>query len=212
MQLKDFMQENYPNLELKPPLFYCWDIAIRFELGIEREMHYDCLKNSYILRCYKRAITLFESLHSPTEDIFVVMDINDLDKGKSLKRQLKNFSPYVEKSLLFRLNYQEMPYIFPEDDEDGIRNTTRFILKCKTSDVKYIPMIRAICNQDLGLRPHISHSVYFININRKTIFHIYDDRGCDLLATSNAALRDIYHKHNDWILNYDRAEIEKIFK
>lgn len=41
MQLNDFMHENYPNLELRPPLFYSLDIGIRFELGVEWKREYD---------------------------------------------------------------------------------------------------------------------------------------------------------------------------
>ena len=211
MQLNEFMHKNYPNLELRPPLFYSWDIGIRFELGVEWKRDYDYPNNPYILRCYKRAITLFESVHSPTEDIFVVMDVNDFDKGKNLKHQLKNFRLYVKKPLLFSLKYQELPYIFPEDDEEGTYKTHRFTLKCKTSDFKYVSLLKAICNQDMGLEPRIFHRVYFININRKTIFHVYDDRGCDLLATSSATIRDVYSRYNDWILDYDRPKIEKVF-
>lgn len=212
MQLKDFMNENYRNLELRPPLFYSWGTGIRFELGVGWKKEDVYPNNPYVLGCYKRAITLFESLHSPTEEIFVVMDVNDFDKGKKLKRQLMNFSPYVEKSLLFKLKHQVLPYIFPEDDEEGIYKTHRFTLRCHTSDFKYIPLLKAICNQDLGLKPSIFHRVYFININRKTIFHVYDDRGCDLLATSLATIKDIYRTYNDWILDYDRVEIDKVFK
>ena len=40
-----------------------------------------------------------------------------------------------------------------------------------------------------------------------TNFHVYDDRGCDLLATSPETIRDIYDKYNDWILDYDRNEL-----
>lgn len=206
------MAEHFSNLKLRPPLFYNWDIGIRFELGVEWKREYYYPNNPYILGCYKRAITLFEALHSPTNDIFVVMDVNDFDKGKNIKHKLKNFSPYVEKSLLYRLNYQIMPYIFPEDDEEGSYKTHRFTLKCKTSDFKYIPLLKAICNQDLGLKPRIFHRVYFININKKTIFHVYDDRGCDLLATSPETIRDIYERYNDWILDYDKNQIDKVFE
>ena len=211
MQLNEFMHKNNPNLDLRPPLFYSWDIGIRFELGVEWKRDYDYPNNPYILRCYKRAITLFESVHSPTEDIFVVIDVNDPVKGKNIKHQLQNFRLYVKKPLLFSLKYQELPYIFPEDDEEGTYKTHRFTLKCKTSDFKYVSLLKAICNQDMGLEPRIFHRVYFININRKTIFHVYDDRGCDLLATSSATIRDVYSRYNDWILDYDRPEIEKVF-
>ncbi|WP_083671684.1 DUF3885 domain-containing protein [Viridibacillus sp. FSL H7-0596] len=105
-----------------------------------------------------------------------------------------------------------IPYIFSDDDEERTYKTHRFSLKCKTSDFKYIPMLKAICNHDIGVRPSIFHRVHFININRKTIFHIYDDRGCDLLATSPETIRDVYDKYNDWILDYDRNEIDEVFK
>jgi hypothetical protein len=112
MLLNDFMYETFPELELKPPLFYSWDIGIRFELGVEWKREYDYPNNPYIVGCYKRAITLFESLHSPSDDIFVVMDVSDIDKGKNIRNKLKNFSPYVKKSLLYRLKHQLMPYFF----------------------------------------------------------------------------------------------------
>lgn len=211
MQLNDFMHKTFPHLELRPPLFYSWDIGIRFELGVEWKREYDYPNNPYVLGCYKRAITLFEAIHSPTEDILVVIDVNDFNKGKNFRRQLKNYSPYVKRSLLFKLKHQVLPYIFPEDDEEGKYKTHRFTLKCKTSDFKYVPLLKTICNQDLGLKPSIFHRVYFININRKTIFHVYDDRGCDLLAPSPDSIRDIYKKYNAWILDYDKPEIDQVF-
>lgn len=161
--------------------------------------------------CYKRAITLFEAVHSPTDDIFVVMDVNDFDRGKQIKRKLRNFSPYIEKSLLYSLKHHAKPYVFHEDDEEGIYKTHRFSLKCKTSEFKYKPLLKAICNQDLGISPSNFHRVYFINSNKKTIFHVYDDRGCDLLATSPDTIRDIYGTYNEWILDYDKPDIDKVF-
>lgn len=103
-----------------------------------------------------------------------------------------------------------MPYIFSKDDEEGIYKTHRFTLKCKTSDLKYVPLLKAICHHDLGLKPSIFHRVYFINIHRKTIFHVYDDRGCDVLVTTPDTIRAVYHQYNGWILDYDRPKIDKV--
>jgi hypothetical protein len=211
MLLNNFMDETFPKLELKPPLFYSWDIGIRFELGVEWKREYDDPNTTYLLGCYKRAITLFEALHSPSDDIFVVLDVNHSDKRKHLRYKLNNFSPYVDKSLLYKLKHQMMPYIFPEDDDEGTYKTHRFTLLCKTKEVKYKPLIKAICNQDLGIRPRLFHRVYFINLNKKTIFHVYDDRGCDVLATSIEAISDLYETYNGWILDYDKPEIDKVF-
>ena len=185
MRLREYMLETFPNLELRPPLFYNGDIGIRFKLGV----NYDCTNIyencPYLEGVYNRAITLFQSLHSKTDDMYIVVDVNDYADGETFKHKLNIFSKYVkEKSDLFKLQKNTIPYVFPEDDEDGVYKTHRYTLKCKVSDLKYIPMIKAICNQDMGIKPRIFHMVYFININKNTIFHIYDDRGCDVLATS----------------------------
>ncbi|WP_419884061.1 DUF3885 domain-containing protein [Peribacillus sp. B-H-3] len=205
------MHETFPDLELKPPLFYSWDTGIRFELGAEWKREYSYPNSPYVLGCYKRVITLFEALHSSDDDIFVSMDVNDCDKGKYSIRKFSNFSPYVEKPLLYRLKHEIMPYLYPEDDQEGIYRTHRFSLKCKTAELTYKPLLKAICNQDLGIKPRMHHSVYFININKKTIFHVYDDRGCDVLAASPYTIRGMYELYNDWILDYDRPRNDKVF-
>lgn len=212
MRLNEYMLETFPNLELRPPLFYNGDIGIRFKLGV----NYDCnniYENCpYLEGVYNRAIALFQSLHSKTDDIYIVVDVNDYADGETFKHKLNIFSKYVkEKSDLFKLQKNTISYVFPEDDEDGLYKTHRFTLKCKVSDLKYIPMLKAICNQDMGIKPSIFHRVYFINVNKNTIFHIYDDRGCDVLAIAPDTIRDMYHTYNDWILDYDRKKIDKVF-
>jgi len=213
MLLNDYMNENFPSLILKPPLFYNWAIGIRFELGVDWDSEYNYEDNLYIQEVYKRAVTLFESLHLQGEEILIVVDVNDIGDGKSYKHKGRIFSPFIHnKSILYKLKHTEMPYIFPDDDEDGKYKTHRFTLECKISDLKYISLLKAICNQDLGIQPSIFHRIYFLNIKRKTIFHVYDDRGCDLLATSTESIRDFYHAFNDWILDYDKNEIDNLFK
>ncbi|WP_216831413.1 DUF3885 domain-containing protein [Alkalihalobacterium elongatum] len=212
MHLKEFMNDHFPNLEFRPPLFYSWEIGLRFELGVNYDSDNVYVNCPYLQGVYERAITLFQSLHSSDDDLFIVVDVNDYADGEAFKHKLNVFHKYVnDKSVLYKLQKNTIPYIYPEDD-DGIWKTHRFCLKCKLSDIQYTPMLKAICNQDMGIKPNIFHSVYFINIDRKTIFYIYDDRGCDLLASSTETIRDVYEKYNDWILDYDRNRIDDIFK
>jgi hypothetical protein len=211
--INNYLNENFPNLNLRPPLFYNWEIGIRFELGVEWNREYDYENSQYLKGVYNRALTLFNSLHSPDEEILVVMDVNDYGDRKSYTQKGRLFSPYVfEKSVLYKLKHIEIPFISLKDNEDGKYKTHRFTLKGKTSDIKCIPLLKAICHQDLGIKPSIFHRIYFLNIKRKTIFYVYDDRGCDLLSASPEPIRDIYNKFNHWILDYDRDEIDKVFK
>ncbi|MED4014673.1 DUF3885 domain-containing protein [Sutcliffiella cohnii] len=206
------MDKEFPNLVLTPPLFYHWPIGIRFELGVNWNREYSEAYNPYIWGCYKRAIALFKAVHARTDTILVVMDVHDFYKGKYLQRQLNNFPSFVEKPLLFKLKHFDLPYIIPEDNEDGSYKTHRFMLECRRDKLHYKSIIKALCNADVGLRPSLWHSVYFINTTKKTIFHVYDDRGCDLIATSPETIRGVYEHFNEWILDYDRQEIEKVFR
>ncbi|MFE4352759.1 DUF3885 domain-containing protein [Peribacillus butanolivorans] len=208
MEFEKYMETNFPNLSLRPALFYSWDIGIRFELGVEWKIEYDFENSPYLKGVYKRAINLFKSLHLDDEEIFVVANVNDYGDKK-----VNIFYPFVrDKDVLYKLKHKVIPYVFPEDDEEGRYITHRFMLRCKTSDIRYVPLLKAICNQDMGIRPSIFHDIFFININRETIFHVYDDRGCDLLGKSAETIRDIYNKYNEWILDYDREEIDKVFR
>ncbi|HEX8658282.1 MAG TPA: DUF3885 domain-containing protein, partial [Hymenobacter sp.] len=46
--------------------------------------------------------------------------------------------------------------------------------------------------------------LYFLNLDRALIFHMYDDRGLDILAADRQTLRPLYEQFHDWLLDYDR--------
>jgi Domain of unknown function (DUF3885) len=211
MLLKNYLNKNFPNLELRKPLYYSWKNAIRFELGIEELRDYEA-DSLYLAEVYKRALILFDSVHQSNDEIFVVANISDYGDGITSRHKLNVFLKYVkQKNILNKLNHTTIPYVYPEDDDEGDCKTHRFILKCKVSEIKYPSMIKAICNQDMGVKPSIHHEIFFINISKETIFMIYDDRGCDILASSRESLYHIYKEYNEWILDYDRKEIDSIF-
>ena len=80
--------------------------------------------------------------------------------------------------------------------------------------------MKAICNQDFpSLKPRLSNQyylydpdVFFINVTKNVILYIYDDRGCQVIASDIETIRPIYEKYADWIDGYYREEINKRFK
>ncbi|MEC1749931.1 DUF3885 domain-containing protein [Bacillus mojavensis] len=209
MPVNEYVLENFPGLRLTPPLFYNWQIGIRFEIGVGYNVNAAYLHNPYIDNAYKRAVTLFKSLHADDDDIFVIADAVGFGGGRRYKSKLHIFSRYIrEKAVLKKLQHIAVSYTCSDDDD----KTHRFFLRCKAGDVRYIPMLRAICNQDMGIKPSISQDIYFINIKKRTIFHLYDDRGCDILAAAAETIRDMYETYNSWILDYDREKINRLFE
>ncbi|MFC7371603.1 DUF3885 domain-containing protein [Fictibacillus iocasae] len=193
------------------PLFYQWDYAIRFELGVMSLSGDD--DQLYLENVYKKALTLFHSLHEKEDQLIVAASVSDYGYGIKQPGHLHFFSKYIkERSMLRTLTHQTLPYMYAEDEEDDECATHVFTLTCRMEDLRLHPMIKAICRHDMGMKPSIPHEIYFINRTKGTIFFIYDDRGCDVLGTSRESLEHMYHDYNAWILDYDRKEIDETFK
>ncbi|MFT8310589.1 MAG: DUF3885 domain-containing protein [Sporolactobacillus sp.] len=207
MLLNDYLSAIYPGLDLAPGLFYRWNIGIRFELGINYDSSKAYKNSPYLQDVYHRAITLFQAVNASTDELILVVDVNEFKKHK-----VNVFSKYVkDQSMLYHLQQMTIPDVCNEDDDEP-DTIQRFTLHCRMSDIKYMPMLKAICNQDMAVKPSISHCVYSVNISKNTIFYVYDDRGCDLIASDPESIRPMYCDYNDWILDYDREAIDKVFK
>lgn len=213
MDLKTYLAEHFPNLTLeKPPLFYDWDVAIRFELG--NPLMFGMSTEHYMEQVYYRSLELFKALHDQEDEVLLITQAYFADKPKHKVKKLNLYSKYIKKKEPIRaLRLEILSGLDCEPDEipDPRNNMYRYWTKCRVEDLKYNQLIKAICNHDVGIKPMIYHRVYFINISKKTIFHIYDDRGCDVISASREELMDIYKEFNGWILDYDRARINNVF-
>jgi hypothetical protein len=211
MKVNEYVNEIFPNLKLRPPLFYNWNVGIRFQLGDPAEVDSEW----YMERVYFRAVTLFKALHAREDDMLIVANVHHIGAEQQIfrRRKVKIFSRHItSKKVLYRLQHQVIPCNSEEADDTYEVETHRYWLRCKVKDIRYIHLLRAICNQDMGIIPKIDHDVFFVNLSRGTIFHVYDDRGCDVIATAKQTIRPLYEMFNDWILAYDKKAIDRVFQ
>jgi len=218
--LSQFMKEHFDNLTLRPPLFYSWEYGIRFEISMPWVEHED---KSNLQQIEERINGIFNKVFYDTDKMLLVTDIH-CEKNDSFlqKRPTKVYQKYIkDKELIKKLQYRMLPNVFLED-EDGEDYkgmvTHQFVLSYKKSDIRYKPLLTAISYEDF---PHPSQilkgfprngiDIYFVNVTRKMIYHLYDDRGCDVIASNKEDLRSLYEDLNDWILDYDREQIDKLF-
>jgi len=198
LNLEDYMEENFPNLWLAPPLFYNWEIGLRFELGNPKEEN----DKIYFDRVHKRAKALFSALHNADDELFIVAHDYQLVGVKRKGKRPKLFTSYLrEKNVKYRIQHRIVPH--EEDDTEVCKH--QFSLKCQVKDFHPSCLIDALFTVN-------RLKIYFVNLTKGTIFHIYDDRGCDLLAARKETIESIYNKYNDWILDYDRDKIDELFK
>lgn len=211
MNLSHYLETRYQGLKLRPPLFYQWRRGIRFELGNPSIPGID--RQEYMEHVYDRAIHLFEALHDKDDEMYVVTNAHFADQHNPAKRKLNLYRKYIRtKEPLRTLQHGVIPYVFADENESDDEETHRFSLTCKAADIRYAKWIQAICNRDFKLKPNVKHDVFFINISKGTIFHVYDDRGCDVISVTREALRGLYQGYNEWILDYDRDRIKRRFE
>ena len=73
-------------------------------------------------------------------------------------------------------------------------------------------MFQAVANSEQGGVPAISGRVYVIDPRGRIIMQMYDDRGLDVIATELDALRPMFERFGEWILENRRHKIEFRFK
>ncbi|WP_226671096.1 DUF3885 domain-containing protein [Metabacillus litoralis] len=219
--LSQFMKIHFENLNLRPPLFYSWKYGLRFEISIPWVEHED---KDNLQQIEERTMKIFNKLFNSSDEMLLITDIHCRHNDTFLQKRPTNvYQKYIKnKNTVRKLQHSVLPNVFFEDEEDEDDEkmvTHRFVLPCKKIDIRYKQLLQAISYEDF---PHPEQilkgfsqngiDIYFVNISKKMIYHFYDDRGCDVIASKKEDLYSLYEECNDWILDYDRVEIDNLFK
>lgn len=231
-EYREFLKDNFKGLRLRKPLFYSWNFGLRFDLQTGETFNSsrqildeegkviphvgDTDTDEYFQEVMKRASTIFQTAFDSSDKVFLVfMDY----KYKRIKIRFSNFTfkqiDNLEKS---EISYSKEFRLYEPNDKFDIRNIA--VIKLTTDRIDYRNILTAIGHTDFPPRsPRLDQygfrtrkEIYFVNIDKKLIFHMYDDRGLDVVSADKETLRPIYKKHNDWILDYDREQIDKQFE
>ncbi|OMD34828.1 DUF3885 domain-containing protein [Paenibacillus sp. FSL L8-0436] len=209
-QLDGFLSSSFPGLQLKSPLFYNSAIAVRFELGGNLE------EQSRVERVIDRALSIFKELNQPTDDIYLTVFVDSWGENpvasfeKDVYELFFAYASGVRNEDIDKLE-QEFRYKDPDENGDDDTITLRYCTKAKVKDLKVEELLGAIANREMGYEPRIVGDIFLVNETKKSIFYVYDNRGMDVVAEDKKTLRAVYDKYNNWILDYDRSRIDKIF-
>ena len=208
---RQFLETNFKGLILRKPLFYNWPVGLRFDL--QTTPYYT---DDYFREVNRRAIRLFESAFDLNDPILLVL-IEFSEKGHKIRngnfvfQQIEN----LNRKEIYFTKAKELYY--PNDKED-VYNIA--VIPTSIKQIKYHSILSAIANANHPLRrPKLDNSkclpskeVYFLNLHKKLIFHMYDDRGLDIIGADKENIQSLFIKHNEWILEHDRIQIEQQFK
>lgn len=177
---------------------------IRFEMGlIQLE------GNQYFEVINRRAMTILNSMIDKDDELLLILNISSSCNSKrmiipNIKRLIRS------KKQIYRIKCETIPFEY--DEEDTEMETKRYSLSVKKEDIRLAYLIKSIGNKDFATKPMIEGSCYILNLTKETLFHMYDDRGCDIYGLKKGRLINIYENLRSWILDYNRIQIDSSFE
>ncbi len=210
--IDNYMKKQFPDIELKSPLFYNPPITIRFDLGgnffyeIEKEKVEDVIY---------RSLTLFKALNSNMDDVFVItfVDYWDDEPITSVEEEVtKTLNKAIKSVTDYKINKNQLEYRYKDDDSEDIV-TFRYWTKIKVLNLDVEELLRGKIYSAISEDEYSSiGDLFIVNSSNNTIFHLYDERGLDIVSQKKETITNLYKDFEKWILEYDRKRIDEIFK
>jgi hypothetical protein len=212
LTIKDFLNTYYPNSETHS-IFGKYNL--RFELGgkhkngtLERTNQatiraLDIFERSIGFRKTVVVIQHFENEFYDRENHYINYLFELLDKDHFEIRQGPFDSTYYETNP----SGEKVEKIWKDHLECDLY-IGEIDLNKKTTE----SLIRGKVNLEMGMEPKIPQIMFFYSIDNQIGFRIYDDRGCDVWSNQKEKLYPIYRDFDDYILEYNRQEIEEYFE
>ncbi|RJX41314.1 DUF3885 domain-containing protein [Paenibacillus pinisoli] len=209
MSIKAFIEQQLTGVSLEPPVFYNAKIGIRFEAGPSGPAIDD---QTYFAVVKERALALFQAVFQPGQTMYIV--VGSYESIEPMEWEVEGMVDFATTFLNPRLK-QELEEIYrePSLDEDTselIGYSITYGVHCTVSDVDCASLLGAIGGFS-EQKETVVDRIYFVDPDRRILFHMYDHRGIDIVASRKEDLAFLYHQYNDWILDYDREQIDEIF-
>src|SRR5690606_968907 len=131
-EYRTFLDNNFKGLKVRTPLFYSWDIGIRFNLQIDAANDED-----YFHEVNFRASSIFNDAFKTSDSIFLIfMDY----KNKRSKIRLSN---YIFKQIK---NLEKINLCFTKENQYYSGTSNICIIKTKKEEVIFQNIFKAIAN------------------------------------------------------------------
>jgi hypothetical protein len=199
--------------DLPHALFYHFGFGLRFELSIPDYKDGDHIPS--FLQAIDRARAITAAVLPNLENITIAISHwgfkRTADRAeRRVKRKLKRLGVNVSTLEFAGSVPQEDYFNIVECRKDRYRHW--FTLR-PANLLEFDKFLWGCISEDLWTRPRLrAIDVYMIDLEREVILQVYDDRGMDVVSTELRPLRPFYRKFSDWILDYDRAQIDAVFK
>lgn len=96
-----------------------------------------------------------------------------------------------------------------DDNEAYVWNLRGYDLEHR-KDLRDTLLWHAIATE-MPIYPSAPVLTFLVDLESSTMLHVYDDRGMDVISDDPAKLQVLYLGFADWLLDYDRERMAKMF-
>lgn len=194
--------EAMGNPRLQLPIFYESPISLRFEIGPEE---YSTSDPRYFRLAQWRAAFLYAKA-VPFDTLLWVL-YRTPEEETDIAELLSRFQKIARLPEPAEVLEQETT------DSDGDPLTRVFFFwDLDKTPLKAESLLSEIIGTDFSGFRQLSSAVFFFRTDTPFLFHLYDDRGMDLVAADKEVLRPFYEDCHNWLLDYDLPRMNRIFK
>lgn len=203
MKITKLMDEYYKGLLLTPAIYHSLDLGIHVELGedIYQFNEDGKLNMKRFHSVYNHVAEIFPLLFKKDDDVILIANSYPSDSNKTV---YPNFFQRYVKVQPKRYSLRMHEFIWQFDEEDIC--IQQMELLCNVSELKLEYLLKSLIHKDFGsLKPQLRRKyciyppdIFFINVRTKCIFHIYDDRGCEIMNTDVKLHKQLVESLKEW--------------
>ncbi len=178
-----FMLANFCRVDFGGDLLGQWPAGIRFDTGITQ---------------VSRAVDLFRFLFESAKSCLVI-------SGEWPTATQRTGTPLFETPGIFSQPPSNLQALDISPFEDTPYRLTWTCIA--PHSIKATGIFQGIAHREQEGNPKIVSRVYLLDPTAKIIMHMYDDRGLDIIASHIEAIRTLYERFDDWVLDNQRHRV-----
>ena len=198
----DTILHNLGMAWLEHPLFHHAPVAIRFEIGGDEPVYLECTYSdentekltptpAYVQGALERAIMIYRNLPAPPGILRI--------DGYPEEKPVESLLTAIQQRAALPAPHEQVTATMMDEDGDTYAQVQFY---WDLSKISFQPerLLQEIILGDIGGWNGFVSSVYLTGPG-PFLYHLYDDRGLDILGGSRELLLPLYHQFNDWIWN-----------
>ena len=197
---------------LEAPLFYRYDIGLRFEIGpddqdtfLDRDKDCELLNHSYFEEAIRRATQIYHSTFR--DQSALTLTLQSISDGR---QRIPNSDKVMRRIIplaISDIRRSKRSDIYDTHKGYPYWNQLEVDVETKNLPIDYI--FNLIAYSDFGSGFH--RYCFFSSLDKSIALNFYDDRGLDVVASNRELIQNLYEDYNSWILDHDRSRMDEVF-